>query len=288
VVRFKLDVREVLVTGDPAGGSASFKALERQGWTEKASAYEAWAGRITTGAIEPLLDAAQVGSGMRVLDVACGPGDSAARAAARGATAIGIDFAPTMVSEAKRRFPQVDYRDGDGENLAFADDGFDAVICAFGLLHMPEPERAIAEAYRVLRPGGHYAFTVWAPPDRHEFFNLVMDAIQTHGQMDVPLPPAPPIFRFSDPEECRRTLTATGFSDVSVQEVPLIWRAKAAKEVVEMIYKSTVRTAMLLEHQAPDARNRIHAAITEGAARLEKDGSYTMAFPAVLSAARKL
>jgi SAM-dependent methyltransferase len=275
------------MTQHSADGSVSFKDLERQAWTAKASAYDAWAGTITSGAIEPLLDATQVSAGMRVLDVACGPGYGAGQAAARGAMAIGIDFAPTMITEARRRFSGIEFREGDGENLAFADGSFDAVICAFGLLHMAEPERAIEEAYRVLRPGGRYGFSVWATPDRHEFFALVLRAIQAHGRMDVPLPPAPPLFRFSDPEESSRVLAATGFVDVMVREEPLIWQAPSAEAIIDMIYKSTVRAAMLLERQAPEARERIHRAILDGAAQFARDGEYTLAFPAVIAAARK-
>jgi SAM-dependent methyltransferase len=269
------------------GGIVSFKELERQNWAAKASVYDAWVGSVSIGAIAPLLDAAHVDRGMRVLDVACGPGYGAAKATLRGATAIGIDFATTMVTEAQRKFPSIEFREGDAENLSFDDDDFDAVVCAFGLLHMAAPDRAIAEAYRVLRPGGRYAFTVWAAPDRHDFFRLVLGAIQSHGRMDVPLPPAPPIFRLSDAEESRRVLAATGFVDVSVREVPLIWQAASPGAVIDMVYKSTVRAALLLEHQTPDARERIHAAVIDGAAQFKRDGTYTLAFPAVLSAARK-
>jgi ubiquinone/menaquinone biosynthesis C-methylase UbiE len=266
---------------------ASFKDLERRGWTAKASQYSAWAGTVTVGAIESLLDAAHVETGARLLDVACGPGYGTHRAAARGALAMGIDIAPAMIAEAREKFPRLEFREGDGENLAFADASFDAIICAFGLLHMPAPDRAIAEAYRVLKPGGRYAVTVWANPDRHEFLGLVLRAIQAHGRMDVPLPPAPPMFRFSDPEECRRTLAATGFVDVAVEEVPLVWRTQTAQAIVDRIYNSTVRTAMLLEYQTHSARERIHRAIVDGAAQFARGDGYTLNLPAILSAARK-
>jgi ubiquinone/menaquinone biosynthesis C-methylase UbiE len=266
----------------------SFKDLERQGWTAKASTYDAWAGKITIGAVDALLDAARVAQGARVLDVACGPGYAAGQAMDRGAIAIGVDVAATMIAQARRNFPTVEFHEGDGENLTFADGSFDAVICAFGLLHMPDPDRAIAEAYRVLNSGGRYAFTVWAGPDRHEFFALVLRSIQNHGRMDVPLPAAPPIFRFSDPEECRRTLSDAGFVDITVKGVALSWEADTAEAIVGMIYNSTVRTAMLLEQQTPEARERIHCAITEQAVQFKQKGKFSLEFPAILSSARKL
>ena len=272
-----------------ASGSATarFRDLERAGWTARASAYDAFIGAVTVGAVDALLEATGTGPGSDLLDVACGPGYGAGIAARRGATATGIDFAPTMVAEAQRRYPGVEFRDGDAERLDFPDASFDAVICAFELLHLAEPDRAVAEAYRVLRPGGRFAFTVWAPPERHDFFRLVLGAIQAHGKLDVDLPPAPPLFRFSDPEECQRTLSAAGFVEVDIREVPLHWHTVSPDAVIDMLEKSTVRSAMLFERQDPAAAERIRRSIIEATGRFACAGGYELAFPAVLAAARR-
>ena len=130
----------------------------------------------------------------------------------------------------RARYPRIEFREGDAENLAFDTASFDAVVSAFGILHCADPDKAIAEAYRVLRSDGRYAFTVWMGPDRHDFFAIVLKAIETHGNMQVSLPPAPPIFRFSDPAECRKVLTQAGFVDASVLELALDWRRRRLRE----------------------------------------------------------
>jgi ubiquinone/menaquinone biosynthesis C-methylase UbiE len=265
----------------------SFKEQERTGWETKARAYDTLAGKVTAQAVEPLLEVARVAAGTVVLDVACGPGYVAGGAAARGATAVGIDFAPSMVTEAARHFPSAEFRQGDAEALDFASGSFDAVVCAFGLLHLAAPEKAIAEAYRVLRPGGRYAFTVWSVPERHEFFAVVLGAIQAHGTLDVPLPPAPPFFRFSEPGECRKVLSAAGFCDIAVAEIPLVWELTSPQQLLDMIQKSTVRMAMLLELQTAEAREKIYQAIVENAEQFRKGGAFAMAWPAVMASASK-
>jgi SAM-dependent methyltransferase len=270
-----------------AADAPSFKELERRGWGAKAGDYDAFAGQITIGAVDPLLDASSVGAGTRVLDVASGPGYVAAGAAARGAQAIGVDFAANMVAEARRRFPEIDFREGDAENLAFDAGSFDAVTCGFGLLHIADPDKAIAEACRVLRPGGRCAFTVWMGPDRHDFFAIVLKAIEDHGNMQVSLPPAPPIFRFSDPVECRNAMTRAGFVDAVVSELALRWRAPSVEAILDFVHRSTVRTALVFERQTPEALDRIHGAIRQGAQRFARDGAYDIAWPATLATGRK-
>jgi hypothetical protein len=147
--------------------------------------------------------------------------------------------------------------------------------------------QAIGEACRVLRPGGRYAFTVWMGPDRHDFFAIVLKAIEAHGNMRVSLPPAPPIFRFSDPVECRDVMTRAGFIDAVVSELALRWRAPSVVAILEFVHRSTVRTALMLERQTPAALERIHAAIRQGAQRFARDGAYDIAWPATLAAGRK-
>ena len=188
--------------------TSTFKQQEQAGWDTKAKYYDDHAGGITREAVQSLLAVADIKAGSKLLDVACGPGYVAGYATKQGAIAIGLDFAPGMVIEAKKNFPDTEFREGDAEKLAIEDCSFDVVICAFGLLHLVDPDMAIAEAYRVLNPGGRYVFTVWSLPEKHDFFRLVLNAIEAHGTLEVSLPEAPSIFRFSQSSECKNVLAA--------------------------------------------------------------------------------
>src|SRR5215207_4822907 len=77
--------------------------------------------------------------------------------------------------------------------------------------HLPEPEQAFREAFRVLRSGGRMAFTVWAAPKQGEGFGIVLGAITEHEVPDPSLPPAPPYFRFADAAETHSVFASAGF-----------------------------------------------------------------------------
>ena len=234
----------------------------------------------------PLLDAVGAVTGTRILDVASGPGFIAAAAAARGADVVGLDFSSAMVAEARRRHPAIDFREGDAGALPFGDATFDAVVMNFGLLHLARPDAALAEAHRVLRAGGRYAFTVWASPEQAVGFGLVLRAVETLGNNDVTLPAGPPFFRFSDGAETRRTLAHAGFTDIHVQELPLTWDLASADAVFEALSRGGVRTAAVLRAQAPDALAAIRAAVRRGVESYATDGGFQVPMPAVLASAR--
>src|SRR4051812_40313193 len=132
----------------------AFTEFEHEGWERVAGKYDATWASSTRQFIGPLLDAAEVAAGMSVLDVGCGPGYVSAAAAERGAKPTGLDFSNHMVGIARRSFPAIEFREGDAQNLPFSDETFDRVVANFALLHLAEPERACAEACRVLKPDG--------------------------------------------------------------------------------------------------------------------------------------
>lgn len=265
----------------------AFRAFEHAGWEQIPKRYHESFGDLTVQAIDPLLDAVGVREGMRVLDMASGPGYVAAAAVHRGANVVGIDFSAAMVAEARRRYPAVEFMEGDVEEVPFPDSSFDAVAMNFGLLHLGRPDKAIAEAHRVLYSGGKFAFTVWAKPEEALGFGIVLRAIQSYGTSDVPLPSGPPFFRFSDPAECERTLLEAGFVEPGVRLVPQVWRLRSPDALFEIMSGSTVRTAGLIHAQTPEAAGAIRADVRASAERYRKEGSIELPMPAVLAWAGK-
>src|SRR6185312_13097421 len=139
----------------------AFRAFEQAGWDRVIETYERTFGFITAQTVEPLLDAAQVSGACRVLDVCTGHGVIAATAVRRGATVTGVDIGQQVLNVARRNVPDAEFRQADAENLPFDAETFDAVVCGFGIIHLPTPERALTEFLRVTRRGGRIAVSVW-------------------------------------------------------------------------------------------------------------------------------
>jgi SAM-dependent methyltransferase len=247
------------------GGAEEFKAFEAAGWSRRANTYSRVSGAITERFAGALLEAAGVGAGMRVLDVATGPGHVAAAAAALGAEPVGVDIAEGMLAVARREHPRLDFRSGDAEALPFADSSFDAVVGAFVLNHLPRPEVAAAELARVLASGGRLALSVWDVPERTRFIGLVRDAVARAGEAPSAEPPAgPDPFRFADDAQLRALLDNAGLEEVAVATVAVSHRVEGdAMELWDGLLGGSVRSAAAVEALSPAGRERARAAFAE-------------------------
>jgi SAM-dependent methyltransferase len=264
-----------------------FHAFEQAGWQRAAAHYGDAFGSVTSQTTASLLGTVGVRPGVRLLDVATGPGYVAEAAADAGASVVGLDFSSAMVALATRRCPSIRFDEGDAEALPYEDASFDAVTINFGLLHLARPDTALAESARVLASGGRCGFTVWANPDQAAGFGIVLRAVEAHGRVDVPLPDGPPFFRFSDPDECRRAMRAVGFSNPEVVQLPLVWRVDSADAVYDAFVGGAVRTAALLRAQSPEASAAIRQAVRESVERYRGERGIEIPMPAVLASAAK-
>ncbi len=183
---------------------------------------------LTAAALAPVselvVEVAGVTAGQRILDVACGTGNAALAAAARGARVTGLDAAPRLVSVAAERAQaagvHADWVVGDAMALPFEDDAFDAAVSVFGVIFAPDAARAAAELERVVRPGGVIIVTSWVGRGPlAEVLRATRRAIQA-ARDDQP-PEADPI----DWGEADTVAGLFGSSSLTAQEHGLEFRA---------------------------------------------------------------
>ncbi len=267
--------------------SEAFQSFEHAGWERTAAKYHAYWGGLTSQSSEALNDATKVVEGNRVLDVATGAGYVAATAAKRGANVTGLDFSGAQVDLARKTYPGIEFVEGSADDLPFPKDEFDVVLMGFGMLHMPDASAAIREAYRVLKPGGTYGFTVWQEPQPGQGFGIVMPAVEEFGVPASDLPPAPPYFEFADPIKVVTALGSAGFNDISTETVPQFLTIQNAGDLFEAFYHGAVRASALLQAQPADKLERIKTAIRDEVEKLASEDGFVIPFPAALSTGRK-
>ena len=265
---------------------AAFSDYEKRSWDKAADLFHRHWGDLTAQSAEPLLDAAGVRAESKVLDIATGAGYVAAAAARRGAIPVGLDFSQSQVDLAHKTYPGIDFRQGDAEDLPFGPNVFDAIVMSLGLLHMPNAERALAEAYRVLKPGGFFAATVWAKLEENPAFRIVFGAIECLGSK-VELPPAPPYFRFSDVVEAKRVLASAKFIEPQTKLVPQYWRHSSPDALFDAFHEGAVRAAAMLRAQSEEVRHKIKIAVRDQVLPLAQGEIYVIPAPVVMMQARK-
>jgi ubiquinone/menaquinone biosynthesis C-methylase UbiE len=257
------------------------RAFEHAGWQQAAAEYDATFARASAPFVEALLDAACVEEGMRVLDLCCGTGVVTGAAAARGAVATGVDFSAAMLAEARRAHQQLRFDEGDAEALPYCDRSFDAVVANFGVHHVPRPKRALAEALRVLLPGGRLAVTSWAIPAENVVWRLLFDAIRAYGDMQAANAP-PSGGNLGTSEAVLRLLDDSGFAGCRAEPVQRAWLVAEPRDIVVALARGTVRTAALIAAQPRGARPAIEAAVAQAAAPYRSGDGFAVPIVAIL------
>jgi SAM-dependent methyltransferase len=247
-----------------------------------------WASKTRQFIPWPIKDAT-ISAGMSVLDVACGPGYVSAAVKQLGAFPTGIDFSEKMIAIAKKMFPDITFIRGDAQHLAFEDASFDRVLTSFGLLHLSRPEKACAEACRVLKPGGRLGFTVWAGLENSPGAKIITDAIEAHADMHVGLPQGPPRYLYNERKDCQKVLEQTGFdgSSMSYETRGVEWHLPTASYLFEAERDVGVRTAGLLAHQSPETLEKIRIAIEDGIRRHARGNEFVLPMAAHVVAVSK-
>ncbi len=228
-----------------------------------------WTGRVA--------DAARVGPGDRVLDVACGTGVLArdvARRVAPGGAAVGLDVNEGMLAVAGRAAPDVEWHQGAAEQLPFEDAAFDAVVSQFGLMFFQDRGAALGEMRRVLRPGGRLAVAVWASLDVTPGYAAMVDLLRRlFGEPPAEALRAP--YVLGDVDRLGGLFAAAGFAGVEIRTHEGTARFPSIAEWVHTDVKGWTLADMLDDEQFAVLKREAETALRRF---VVADGS--VAFPA--------
>lgn len=233
-------------------------------------------------------NAASVAPGQVVLDVACGTGALTLAAAAivgPNGRVTGLDANPEMLAVARRKTVDIDWREGQAENLPFDDASFDAVVSQFGFMFFDDRARALSEMMRVLKPGGRLAVAVCGAVERspgYAAFAKLLDRL--FGEEVGNAFRAP--FVLGDADDLRQIAAAAGIEDASIQERNGAVRFQSIAELVATERACVWTLGGILDQDQFDLLLRE----SEQALRpfADSDGMVSFDMPALILTARKI
>jgi ubiquinone/menaquinone biosynthesis C-methylase UbiE len=223
---------------------------------------------------ETTVDRVGVKEGEEVLDVACGAGNATIPAAQRGARVTGLDLTPELLEAGRRNAAEarveVDWVEGDAEQLPFEDESFDVVLSTVGVMFAPDHKAAAREIARVLRPGGRISIASWKPDGSiGRFF----------GTTASHMPPPPEGFQppplWGTEEHVSELFKGTGISP-TFEEAAVTFTYESADEAIErfennfgpvIIAKRTLEPEGKWEALRADLKAHFAAEIAAGGAR---------------------
>jgi SAM-dependent methyltransferase len=247
----------------------------------------------TRGISEWLVDRLDPRPGQTILELAAGTGETGFLAAARmGATGrlISSDRSPNMVEAARRAgeelgLTNVEYRVLDAERLELDEGSVDGVLSRFGYVLKGDPPPALREVRRVLRPGGRFAFSVWAERERNPWMTVPAAVMVELGHMEPRRPDRGDPFAVRSAEHTRKLLADAGFAESEVEELPMRYRFADADELWAFASELRGPIALAIEGLDAAAQAGVRAEL-EARADRTPDGGYALAGVSLVAVAR--
>jgi SAM-dependent methyltransferase len=246
----------------------------RKQWEGAAPGWARWEATIA-GWLEPatgaMLDMAGVAPGQRVLDLASGAGSQTLAAAQRVGTqgeVVASDISETMLHHVQENASAAGHTNittlaGAAEDLAIAEESFDAAICRLGLMLFAEPGRALAAVHRALRPGGKMAAVVVTTPPANPFFTQPMQILLRHAGKSPPEPGRPGIFALGAPGVIERLFSENGFVNIEQHTVTLPIALSSAEEALQMMQEAFGAYRAILSDSPEEVRKAAWAEVAE-------------------------
>ncbi|MGH7906716.1 MAG: class I SAM-dependent methyltransferase [Candidatus Binataceae bacterium] len=274
------------------------KREQKDNWNIAAAGRRIWSERFERGAYpvsKRLVELAEIGPGHRVLDVATGDGEPAVTAARRVAPdglVIAIDQAPGMISAARDRAARlgvtnIEFREADAETLDIPETGFDAVLCRWGLMFLPDLTGALRRMRELLTEHGRIATAVWDRPETVPMITMGSEAIREILNQ----PPSPPgslePYRLSDPAALEKSFRDAGFADFRIEPITVTFEFESPEAFARFRFEFTGRFRKMIEALDLATRNRIAAATISAARQFVNGGIVRIPNQAFCAVARK-
>lgn len=260
-------------------------AAQRQFWNsgfgEKWVTFESALEALHAPMNEPLLARAGIRSGMRVLDVGCGSGSVARRAAALagpGGAVTAVDIAELLLDTARDTavalgWAPIEYLRADAQTHAFTPGGFDSIVSRMGVMFFADPVAAFANLRRAARPGGSFSAVVWRRGEENPWFGVPTEAAIGHLGPVESDPNAPGPLAFADAGRTLSLLAAAGWEQVVADPLKIVLATTGTAQAAAASFASIGPAARIMDAKGATLEHRaaITADIAAGFRQYETD-----------------
>lgn len=220
--------------------------------------------QAVAGATEKMLTAAHLRPGMRVLDLAAGTGDQSLLAAQRVGAAgsvLATDISSSMLAVAEEAardmgLSNIETLAADASTIDLPDGAFDAAICRFGLMFVPDVQAALARVYRALKPGGRFAALVWSTEANNPYIALQLGVVRDMGRLPSPPPALARTVSLGGPGQLEQALREAGFQEVQVEPVPTPRDFASVDDAFDAMFTSSPARAELTREMSDAEREQ--------------------------------
>lgn len=255
-----------------------FKVNQRQSWDSVASGWQEWWKTFETGAqqvSDRLIELAEIRPGQRILDVATGIGEpaiSAAKVVGKDGHVTATDISTEMLAIGEERARSLglhdimDFKQSDAENLELAtNQAFDAILCRWGLMFLPNLINALSKMQHILIPGGKLAAAVWSDPSKVPLINMPMSTARQQLQAPLLGQGVPGPFSLADVEVLKKSLLKAGFTDVQSETINVTFEFDSAEDYTKFNKDIVAPIRTMLANETEKRKEEIWNAVTDQA-----------------------
>ena len=269
-------MRRVLVMSNSNFDPNEFKLNQRQSWDSVARGWQKWWKTFENGAqkvSDRLIELANVKSGDKVLDVATGIGEpaiSAAKFVGKSGHVTATDISSEMLEIAEERARSLslneimDFKQSDAERLELGtNQAFNSIICRWGLMFLPNLDRALSNMLGLLVPGGKLAAAVWSEPSKVPLISMPINIARQELQAPLLGQGIPGPFSLADIDALKKSLEKAGFVDIKSGNIRVVFEFNSAEEYTEFNRDIVAPIRIMLANETEDRKQEVWNAVTD-------------------------
>jgi ubiquinone/menaquinone biosynthesis C-methylase UbiE len=267
---------------------SQFKQGQRESWDSVAAEWQKWWKTTETAAenvSRRLIELAEIKQDSKVLDIATGIGEPAITAAKKmgnGGHVLATDISPQMLSIAKQRAISlgmqniIEFREGDAETIDLPTSTFNAELCRFGLMFLPDLKTGLSNLYRSLVHGGRLAAAVWASPDKVPFIALALNTVMKETNSPQPPPGIPGPFSLSDENILKDSFVNSRFTDINIDRINVVFNFDSAEDYTNFVIGTAAPIRAMVANETPERREEVLKAVTQSVRKYADNSNGTV------------